>query len=104
MITKHSLVFKFNTNVPGLEKELSRLIMENTIQARIDSHNKRLYARHTDQRSSTFERSIQMGDEYQDNSKSLLLRVNLLRNEFIVKPSRREGGDMRDMRDMRDKK
>jgi COP9 signalosome complex subunit 1 len=30
----------FNTDVQGLEKELSRLIMEGSIQARIDSHNK----------------------------------------------------------------
>eukprot|EP01114_Cavostelium_apophysatum_P008037 TRINITY_DN2029_c0_g1_i1.p1 TRINITY_DN2029_c0_g1~~TRINITY_DN2029_c0_g1_i1.p1 ORF type:complete len:458 (-),score=136.28 TRINITY_DN2029_c0_g1_i1:39-1412(-) len=80
----------FNTSVAGLEKELSKLIMENLIQARIDSHNKRLYARHTDQRSSTFERSFQMGEEYQDNAKSMLLRINMLRNDFMVKPPRRE--------------
>jgi COP9 signalosome complex subunit 1 len=30
----------FNTNVAGLEKELSRLIMDGSISARIDSHNK----------------------------------------------------------------
>lgn len=30
----------FNTTVAGLEKELSQLIMEDSIQARIDSHNK----------------------------------------------------------------
>lgn len=30
----------FNTTVSGLEKELAKLIMENQIQARIDSHNK----------------------------------------------------------------
>jgi len=80
----------FNTNVAGLEKELSRLIMENVISARIDSHNKRLYARTTDQRSATFEKTIQMGEEYQDNMKSMLLRVNLLRNDFLIKPSRRD--------------
>jgi len=80
----------FNTNVAGLEKELSRLIMDGSIQARIDSHNKRLYARTTDQRSATFEKTIQMGDEYQDNTQSLLLRVNLLRNDFVVKPPRRQ--------------
>lgn len=80
----------FNTNVAGLEKELSRLIVENLISARIDSHNKRLYARTTDQRSATFEKSFQMGDEYQDNLKSMLLRVNLLRNDFHVKPIRND--------------
>jgi len=86
----------FNTNVAGLEKELSRLIMDGSIQARIDSHNKRLYARTTDQRSATFEKTIKMGEEYQDNTQSLLLRVNLMRNDFVVKPPRRQ--------DERDKK
>lgn len=86
----------FNTNVAGLEKELSRLIMDGSIQARIDSHNKRLYVRTTDQRSTTFEKTVQMGEEYQDNTQSLLLRINLLRNDFVVKPPRRQ--------DERDKK
>lgn len=80
----------FNTNVKDLEKELSRLIMEGQISARIDSHNKRLYARTTDQRSSTFEKTVQVGDEYQENMKSLLLRVSMLKNDFVVKPPRRE--------------
>ena len=30
----------FNTTVPALEDELTRLILEDQIQARIDSHNK----------------------------------------------------------------
>jgi COP9 signalosome complex subunit 1 len=84
----------FNTTVANLEKELSRLIMEGSIQARIDSHNKRLYARQTDQRSSTFEKTVRLGEEYQETSKAMLLRVNILRNDFVVKPQRRE--DMRD--------
>jgi len=85
----NTMASAFNTNVAGLERELSRLIMDNSIQARIDSHNKRLYARTTDQRSATFEKTISMGEEYQDNAQALLLRVNLLRNDFIVKPPRR---------------
>jgi len=84
----------FNTNVAGLEKELSRLIMENQIQGRIDSHNKRLYARHTDQRSSTFEKALTVGDDYQRNTKAMLLRVNLMRNDIVVKaPRKEERGD-----------
>jgi len=88
----NTMAAAFNTTVAGLERELSRLIMDNSIQARIDSHNKRLYARTTDQRSATFEKTITMGEEYQENTQSLLLRVNLLRNDFVVKPPRR-GGD-----------
>jgi len=83
----------FNTTVAGLEKELAKLIMEGAISARIDSHNKRLYARHTDQRSSTFQNALRMGDEYQRNASALLLRVNMMRNDFVVKPPRREEYD-----------
>ncbi|PRP88001.1 hypothetical protein PROFUN_04429 [Planoprotostelium fungivorum] len=84
----------FNTNIPGLEKELCSLIREGQVSARIDSHNKRLYARQLDQRSTTFERALQMGDEYEENTKAIMLRINMLRAEVIVKgPGRTRGGD-----------
>jgi COP9 signalosome complex subunit 1 len=93
----------FNTSVAALEKELSKLIMENLIQARIDSHNKRLYARLTDPRTSTFQKSLQTGDEFLHQTSAALFRMSLLRHDFTVKPKRdREdrgagGGDrMRD--------
>jgi len=86
----------FNTTVGGLEKELERLIMEDSIQARIDSHNKVLIARTTDQRTSTFEKSMKMGSEFQDNIQALVQRVNLLRNDFVVKPPRRTDRDERE--------
>jgi len=78
----------FNTTIPALEQELSRLIMDSSIQARIDSHNKVLYARHTDQRNLTFEKAVKMGEEYERNTKGMILRMNLLKSDFIVKPSR----------------
>lgn len=51
-----------------------------------------MYARKTDQRSVTFEKTLKVGDEYQVNAKSMLLRLNLLRNDLSVRPPRR-GGD-----------
>jgi len=89
----NAMATAFNTSVSGLEKELARLIMEGSISARIDSHNKRLYARHTDQRSSTFQNALRVGEEYQRNANALLLRVNMMRNDFVVKPPRREEFD-----------
>jgi COP9 signalosome complex subunit 1 len=96
----------FNTNVAGLEKELTRLIMENKIQARIDSHNKILYARHADQRSTTFHKALNMGETYQNNVQSMLLRANLLMTNFAVqqpkeRDPRESGRDYRDSQ-MRD--
>ena len=39
----------FSTTVPQLQKELTELIMKKDIKARIDSHNKIIYARQADQ-------------------------------------------------------
>ena len=81
----------FNTDVPALEKELSSLIVEGVIQARIDSHNKRLIARQTDDRSVTFERALAAGEQFHRDSKSLLVRVNLIRSDFYIKAPRGQG-------------
>ncbi|EFJ08729.1 hypothetical protein SELMODRAFT_235966 [Selaginella moellendorffii] len=75
----------FKTNVSGLEKELAALIMEDQIQARIDSHNKILYARHADQRKASFQRAMQTGYDFQQDTRAMLLRANLVRNEFVIK-------------------
>eukprot|EP01122_Echinamoeba_exundans_P003112 TRINITY_DN13265_c0_g1_i1.p1 TRINITY_DN13265_c0_g1~~TRINITY_DN13265_c0_g1_i1.p1 ORF type:complete len:464 (-),score=128.40 TRINITY_DN13265_c0_g1_i1:77-1264(-) len=82
----------FNTDVPALETELSSLIVEGVIQARIDSHNKRLIARQTDDRSATFERALSAGDQFHRDSKALLVRVNLIRSDFYIKAPRGQGG------------
>ncbi|KAK9147761.1 hypothetical protein Scep_006518 [Stephania cephalantha] len=85
----------FKTSVAGLEKELEALITENQIQvlfvptARIDSHNKILYARHADQRNATFQRALQMGGEFDRDVRALLLRANLLKHEFNNRQSRK---------------
>lgn len=39
-VNLNTMADALKTNVPALEKELSRLIMEGKISARIDSHNK----------------------------------------------------------------
>jgi len=82
----------FNTLVMDLEKELATLIMAGQIPARIDSHNKVLHARHADQRMSTFQKALSMGDDYVRDSMSLLLRINLMRNDFVVKPASGDAG------------
>ncbi|XP_064603999.1 COP9 signalosome complex subunit 1-like [Liolophura sinensis] len=87
----------FNTTVPALEDELMQLILDGQINARIDSHNKILYAKDIDQRSTTFEKSVKMGREYQKRTKALILRSAMLRNQIHVKSPPRDvgqGGEM----------
>ncbi|CAL5340114.1 unnamed protein product [Camellia sinensis] len=79
----------FKTSVSGLEKELEALITDNQIQARIDSHNKILYARHADQRNATFQRVLQTGSEFDRDVRAMLLRANLLKHDYILKSARK---------------
>ncbi|KAK8693516.1 hypothetical protein V6N13_071098 [Hibiscus sabdariffa] len=79
----------FKTSVAGLEKELESLIADNQIQARIDSHNKILYARHADQRNATFQRVLQTGNEFDLDVRAMLLRANLLKHEYNLRASRK---------------
>ncbi|PVD38769.1 hypothetical protein C0Q70_01392 [Pomacea canaliculata] len=87
----------FNTSVGALEDELMQLILDGQINARIDSHNKILYAKDTDQRSSTFERALAIGREYQRRTKALVLRSAVLKNQIHVKSPPREGGQGAEM-------
>lgn len=75
----------FNRTVPALENELMQLILDGQIQARIDSHNKILYAKDADQRSSTFEKAINVGKGYQRRTRMLILRAAMLEAHIHVK-------------------
>ncbi|XP_042511675.1 COP9 signalosome complex subunit 1-like, partial [Macadamia integrifolia] len=86
----HMMASAFKTSVAGLEKELEALITDNQIQARIDSHNKILYARHADQRYATFQRVLQTGSEFDRDVKAMLLRANLLKHECNARASARK--------------
>lgn len=85
------MAVSFNTSVSALEDELMQLILDGQIQARIDSHNKILYAKDTDQRSTTFERALIMGKAYERRTKALILRSAMLKNQIQVKSPARDG-------------
>ncbi|KAI9341559.1 26S proteasome subunit RPN7-domain-containing protein [Zopfochytrium polystomum] len=74
----------FNTDVASLEAELAALIVNNSIAARIDSHNKVLRIKRTDQRTAVFEKTIKMGHEHQKQARHLMLRISLMRQELHV--------------------
>lgn len=65
---------------------MASLIMENQIKGRIDSFNKVLYARQADQRATTFEKSLEIGDQHLRTTKAMILRVNMLKADFYVRP------------------
>ena len=75
----------FNTTVLALEDELMQLILDGQIQARIDSHNKILYAKDVDQRSTTFEKSLLIGKYYQRRTRMLILRAAMLKHQIHIR-------------------
>lgn len=75
----------FNTTTAAIEEELIQMILDGQIQARIDSQNKILYAKDVDQRSFTFENSIEMGREYQRRTKAIILRSLIMKYNITVK-------------------
>lgn len=65
-----------------------QLILDGQIKARIDSHNKVLYAKDSDQRGCTFEKALLVGRDYQRRTKMLILRTAMLKNHIHVKVCR----------------
>ncbi|KAG0304062.1 cop9 signalosome complex subunit [Dissophora globulifera] len=87
----------FSTTVPELESELVSLIIGGQIEARIDSQQKILWAKQTNKRSAIFERSAAMGQDYEQEAKGLVLRIQMITNGIIVKgqgSDKGAGGDV----------
>ncbi|KAJ3415211.1 cop9 signalosome complex subunit [Chytridiales sp. JEL 0842] len=74
----------FNCTTAELEQELAAAIVDNQIQARIDTHNRVLRVKQADQRSTVYRKTLAMGEEYQRQVRLMLLRVNLLKQDLRV--------------------
>lgn len=90
-VDMNEMASAFNMPISAIEKELADLIVSGHISARIDSHNKRLHATESDQRSITFDKSYNAADAFRSQSMAMLLRVNLIRNNFLVKGNKNQG-------------
>ena len=76
---------------PQLEATLIQLILAESIKARIDSQHKVLLARQSDARSATLDRTLKTGREFTRQSKAALLRINMLRADFVVRRAEGQG-------------
>lgn len=83
-VNLHQMAVAFDRDVATLEKELSTLISEGLISARIDSHNKVLKARSVNTRSSTFKAALETGTKVAKESDAMLLRASVMRNHLVV--------------------
>ncbi|XP_034661212.1 COP9 signalosome complex subunit 1b-like [Drosophila subobscura] len=94
----HKMAVDFKTSVGDLENEVMQLILDDQIQARIDSHNKILYAKESDQRNITMERALALGKSYQRNTRMLILRAAMRKSGIQVKSDGSEDGSKHNAR------
>jgi len=67
-----------------LEATLVELIQSRDIKARIDGLRKALHTRQADVSAQTLEHALQSGQDLQQQAKAALLRINMLRANFVV--------------------
>lgn len=77
----------FDTSVVDLEREIITLIYDGHIKARIDSHNKILYAKNSQPRTLTFEKAINTGKLWQRRTRAIITRSVILNAGLIVTSS-----------------
>lgn len=87
-----SMAKALNMQVPDVERYLVQLIADNKVQGRIDSHNKILFSRVADQRSTTYQESLELGNCYVRDVKALLMRMSLIKADFVVRQTQKRGG------------
>ncbi|KAF0984872.1 hypothetical protein FDP41_000771 [Naegleria fowleri] len=94
-VDMNKMAVVFNTTVENLEKEIAALIMDKQIKARIDSHKKILYARVTDIRNATYQKALEMGEQFIRESEAAILRMNVNKQrDFVIKPNRKAAKQM----------
>ena len=79
----------FKVPVTEMEQELAGCIGDGHIKAKIDSHNKIVYASKTNKRNELFQRVLLSGEDFERDMKAVLLRSSLVKNHVVVSQSRR---------------
>jgi len=83
-VDMNKMAKSFNMSVTELQENLVKLIASNDIKARIDSHNKILYAKRADQRNNLFRKTLKLGEENKQIIEDLLLRMKMEEKKMIV--------------------
>ena len=86
-----SMAEVFHTSLPEIEKEIAGLIKAGKVNSRIDSLQKVVLATQVDQRATTFQQVIQLGQEHQNDMLAFLMRANLIQNRLVVEHPDRGG-------------
>ncbi|KAK7042489.1 PCI domain-containing protein [Favolaschia claudopus] len=75
----------FGWSVEEVEEQVVTLIQAGSIQGRVDSQNKILYAKQTDHRAELFARAIKAAKDIQATNRKVLLRMRLQQADLTIK-------------------
>jgi len=87
-VSLSSITEAFGMEEVDLRKELARLIVSGRIKARIDTQAGALRLNQADERRLCYKKAFEMGISYQQEARSLLLRLSCLKNDFSIRNSR----------------
>eukprot|EP01083_Nonionella_stella_P175432 610842_1 len=93
----NKMASSFKVPVNEMEQELAVCIGDSHIKAKIDSHNKIVYASKTNKRNELFQNVLNLGEDFERDMKAVLLRTSLIRNQCIVSQSRADWMDSYEM-------
>merc|ERR1719411_57730 len=95
----NKMASSFKVPVIEMEQELAVCIGDSHIKAKIDSHNKIVYASKSNKRNELFQNVLNLGEDFERDMKAVLLRTSLIKNGCIVSQSRSDWLDLNDMED-----
>lgn len=73
----------FGLPLEMIETELTELITTGQIKAKIDSYQKRLYARKQNPQLDAYKKAAQVGEQFIRDTEDMLLKINLMKNNQI---------------------
>ena len=74
----------FGLPLEVIETELTELITSGQIKAKIDSYQKRLYARKQNPQLEAYKKAAQVGQQFIRDTEDMLLKINLMKNNQVL--------------------
>lgn len=71
----------FGLPLEVIESELTELITSGQIKAKIDSYQKRLYARKLNPQLEAYKKAALVGETFIRDTEDMLLKINLMKND-----------------------
>ena len=74
----------FGLPLEVIESELTELITSGAIKAKIDSYQKRLYARKQNPQLEAYKKAAEVGQQFIRDTEDMLLKINLMKTNMVL--------------------